>query len=336
MTAPLLAIEDLSVGFEGATRPVLDGVSLEVPGEGWTGLVGESGSGKSLTSLSLLGLLPRGAHVLGGRALMDGEDLLTLPSDQMRRFRGSRIGMIFQSPRSALNPLMTAGGQIARAVRRRNDGAHPEREALELLRRVRIPDPELRAQAYPHQLSGGMCQRVLIAMMLAVRPRLLIADEPTTGLDVTVQAEILDLVQALQEETGMAVLLISHDLGIVAEHCRRVAVMFGGRVVETAPAEVLFRDPRHPYTAELMATLLPADRPVDVASAAGMGRTGAVPASGCVYAARCHHAEAACTAQAVQLEAAGPEHVVACRRHRELAPLSVDEKAGMAPTEARL
>lgn len=335
MTAPLLAVDDLSVGFEGEARPVLDGVSLEISGGGWTGLVGESGSGKSLTALSLLGLLPSGARVLGGRVLMDGEDLLALPPEQMRRFRGTRIGMIFQSPRSALNPLMTAGGQIARAVRRRNDGAHAEREALELLRRVRIPDPELRAAAYPHQLSGGMCQRVLIAMMLAVRPRLLIADEPTTGLDVTVQSEILDLVQALQEETGMAVLLISHDLGIVAEHCRRVAVMLGGRVVEAAPADALFSEPRHPYTAELMATLLRADRPVDVAVAGAAGRAVGATGSGCVYAARCHHAEPACAAQAVGLEAAGPGHVVACRRHRELAPLSVAEKAGLAPTEVR-
>ncbi len=333
MTAPVVTIEDLTVGFEGAARPVLDGVSLEIPGEGWSGLVGESGSGKSLTSLSLLGLLPEGAHVLGGQVLMDGENLLALPPRQMRRVRGSRIGMIFQSPRSALNPLMTVGGQIARAVRRGNDRADPEREALELLRKVRIPDPELRAQAYPHQLSGGMCQRVLIAMMLAVRPRLLIADEPTTGLDVTVQAEILDLMQALQEETGMAVLLISHDLGIVAEHCRRVAVMYGGRVVEAAPADVLFRDPRHPYTAQLMATLLRADRLVDVAVASGPRQARRLPESGCVYAARCPHAEPGCTAQPVRLEAAAPGHLVACRRHRELAHLSVGEKAGLTRAE---
>lgn len=333
MSTPLLTVDELSVGFDGADRPVLEGVSLEVPAEGWMGLVGESGSGKSMTSLALLGLLPPGAHVLAGRVLMDGENLLALSREQMRRVRGSQIGMIFQSPRSALNPLMTVGAQIARAIRRRSDRANPEREALELLRKVRIPDPELRAQAYPHQLSGGMCQRVLIAMMLAVRPRLLIADEPTTGLDVTVQAEILDLIQALQEETGMAVLLISHDLAIVAEHCRCVAVMNGGRVVETAPAATLFRNPRHPYTAQLMATLLRVDRSLDVVVAGGSGQAVRLPESGCVYAARCPHAEPACTAAPVRLEAAGPEQLVACRRHQELAYLSINEKAGATRME---
>jgi peptide/nickel transport system ATP-binding protein len=330
MTSPLLSVEDLTVAFEGADRPVLDRVSLEILGDGWTGLVGESGSGKSLTSLSILGLLPEGAHVLGGRVLLEGRDLLKLPGEDLRRVRGAEVGMIFQSPRSALNPLMTVGAQIARAVARRDARANAAREALDLLRKVRIPDPDHRAHAYPHQLSGGMCQRVLIAMMLALRPRLLIADEPTTGLDVTVQAEILDLMQALQTETGMAILLISHDLGIVAEHCARVTVMFGGRAVESAPAGVLFRDPRHPYTAQLMATLLRADRPIDVGAAGGPRQAGPLPEHGCIYASRCPHVEPACREQPIPLEPAGEEHLVACRRQRELAGLAVDEKAGMA------
>jgi len=264
MTEALLTAEDLTVAFEGQPLPVLDGVRLTIAPGRWTGLVGESGSGKSMTALAVMGLLPPGARVLGGHVLMDGQDLLRLSADQLRQVRGSAIGMIFQSPRSALNPLMTVGRQIARAVQLRRAADNPRQAALELLRRVRIPDPELRARAYPHQLSGGMCQRVLIAMMLAARPRLLIADEPTTGLDVTVQAEILDLMQELQQETGMAILLISHDLGIIAEHCQRVAVMQGGAVVEDAPVEEVFHHPRHPYTARLMATLVRADRPQDL------------------------------------------------------------------------
>lgn len=261
--APLLQIEDLTVAFEGQDRPVLDRVSLTVPASGWTGLVGESGSGKSLTSLAVLGLLPPGAHVLGGRALLGGRDVLALGADERRRMRGRDIGMIFQNPRSALNPLMTVGKQIARVAKSRGI-ARPDRAAVELLGKVRIPDPELRARAYPHQLSGGMCQRVLIAMMLATRPRLLIADEPTTGLDVTVQAEIFELMHSVEDEAGTVVLLISHDLGVIAEHCREVAVMYRGSVVEQAGAVRLFKEPRHAYTAQLMATLLPADRAIDL------------------------------------------------------------------------
>jgi oligopeptide/dipeptide ABC transporter ATP-binding protein len=260
---------------------------------------------------------------------MDGLDLLSLSSDRMRRVRGSRIGMIFQSPRSALNPLMTVGAQIARSISRQTGRSNAERGAVELLRRVQMPDPELRVHAYPHQLSGGMCQRVLIAMMLAARPRLLIADEPTTGLDVTVEAEILDLMHRLQEETGMAVLLITHDLGIVAEHCRQVAVMYGGRIVEEAPADLLFRDPGHPYTAQLMATLLRADRPVEFAEAVGRRQMNVPAGSGCCYAARCPHVEPACITTPVELEMGSVGHLVACRRHQELAGLSIDEKAGM-------
>ena len=329
MSTNLLTVEDLTVAFEGQSRPVLSRVNLQVPADGWMGLVGESGSGKSLTSLAMIGLLPPGARVLGGRVLMDGVDLLAQSPDQMRRVRGSRIGMIFQSPRSALNPLMTVGAQIARSISHQTGVPHAERGAVELLRKVQMPDPELRVHAYPHQLSGGMCQRVLIAMMLAARPRLLIADEPTTGLDVTVEAEILDLMHSLQEETGMAVLLITHDLGIVAEHCREVAVMYGGRIVEEAPADLLFRDPGHPYTAQLMATLLRADRPVDFAEAVGNRHPDVAAGSGCRYAPRCPHAEQACITTSIELEIAGPGHLVACRRRRQLAGLSIDEKAGM-------
>jgi oligopeptide/dipeptide ABC transporter ATP-binding protein len=333
MTHPLLLVEDLTIAFEGSTRPVLDHVNLTISSEGWTGLVGESGSGKTMTALALLGLLPPGARVLGGRALLEGRDLLRMPPDELRRVRGSQIGMIFQSPRSALNPLMTVGAQIARAVRRGGYERRPEQAALDLLRKVRMPDPETRAHAYPHQLSGGMCQRVLIAMVLAVRPRLLIADEPTTGLDVTVQAEILELMQSLHREAGMAILLVSHDLGVIAEHCQRVAVMSGGSVVEDAPTSELFHHPRHPYTAHLMATLVRADRPIDLASVASGIRTEDWQGIGCRYAGRCPHAEAACVSGPVRLESVGPGHAVACRRHAELAPLSLSVKAGMRSRE---
>lgn len=329
MNANLLTVEDLTVAFEGQKRPVLNGVNLQIPADGWMGLVGESGSGKSLTSLAIIGLLPSGAQVLGGRVQMDGKDLLTLSPDRMRRVRGSQIGMIFQSPRTALNPLMTVGAQIARSISQQNRRSNAEKGAIELLRKVQMPDPELRLHAYPHQLSGGMCQRVLIAMMLAARPRLLIADEPTTGLDVTVEAEILDLIRGLQEETGMVVLLITHDLGIVAEHCRQIAVMYGGRIVEEAPAGELFRDPGHPYTAQLMATLLRADRPVDLAEAVGSRQTDVPAGPGCCYAARCPHVEPTCVAAPVDLEIVSAGHLVACRRHNHLAGLSIDEKAGV-------
>ncbi|HZT64978.1 MAG TPA: ABC transporter ATP-binding protein [Acidimicrobiales bacterium] len=328
MTSPLLVVEDLTIAFEGDPRPVLDHVGLTIPAQGWMGLVGESGSGKTMTALALLGLLPPGARVISGRALMEGRDLLRLPPDELRRVRGSQIGMIFQSPRSALNPLMTVGAQIARAARRGGYERKPEQAALDLLRKVRMPDPEARAHAYPHQLSGGMCQRVLIAMMLAARPRLLIADEPTTGLDVTVQAEILELMQSLHRETGMTILLVSHDLGVIAENCQRVAVMYGGGVVEDAPTGELFRHPRHPYTAHLMATLMRADRPIDLALAVPGARAEEPPGAGCRYAGRCPHAEAACASVPVRLEPVGPDHGVACRRHAELAPLSLELKAG--------
>ncbi|MFZ0216613.1 MAG: ABC transporter ATP-binding protein [Candidatus Dormiibacterota bacterium] len=324
---PLLELQDLTVAFEGQERPVLDRVSVTVPAHGWTGLVGESGSGKSLTSLALLGLLPAGAHVLGGRALLGGRDLLALGPRERRRMRGHDIGMIFQNPRSALNPLMTVGNQIARVARSRG-WERPDRAAIDLLGKVRIPDPELRARAYPHQLSGGMCQRVLIAMMLTTRPRLLIADEPTTGLDVTVQAEIFELMHGVQEETGTVVLLISHDLGVIAEHCRQVAVMYGGTVVETAECERLFKDPRHPYTAELMATLLPTYRAIDLRRRAPRSDGVDAAAHGCGYAPRCAHCRPACVAADVRLAPAGPGHLVACIRQEELIELDITARAG--------
>jgi peptide/nickel transport system ATP-binding protein len=249
--APLLRVRDLRVHIgagEGAVRAV-DTLDFDIlPGETFA-LLGESGCGKSMTGLSLMRLLPPGAQVLGGEILLDGTDLLALPEERMRRERGGRVGMIFQEPMTSLNPVMTIGEQIAEAVRL-HDPPHRHRplpRVVELLRAVGIPDPERRSREYPHQLSGGMKQRVMIAIALAGRPKLLIADEPTTALDVTIQAQVLRLLKDLQRATGMAVLLVTHDLGVVAQVADRVAVMYAGEIVETASRRAFFAGPRHPY-----------------------------------------------------------------------------------------
>jgi oligopeptide/dipeptide ABC transporter ATP-binding protein len=260
MSEPLLAVEDLRTHFftdDGVVRAV-DGVSFEVRAGETLALVGESGSGKSVTALSILRLVPEPpGKIVSGRLRFQGRDLLALAPDGMRRVRGKEISMIFQEPMTSLNPVFTCGEQIAEALRLHERASRREARAraVELLRLVGIPTPEQRAGEYPHQLSGGMRQRVMIAMALACRPSLLIADEPTTALDVTIQAQILDLLGRLQEELGMAVLLITHDLGVVAETAGRVAVMYAGQIVEYGDARATLRRPRHPYTAGLLASL---------------------------------------------------------------------------------
>jgi len=267
--APILAVEGLSVSFPGLRGervPVVDDVSFEV-GRGETvALVGESGSGKSVTALAIAGLGAPAAQVEGGRALLDGEDLIAMSDEERRVYRGTRIGMIFQSPRASLNPLVRAGEQIARVVRlHRNLGRDEAREAaIELMKSVGIEDPGRRARAYPHQLSGGMAQRVMIAMALAAEPELLIADEPTTALDVTIQAQIFDLLLDLRERHDMSVLLITHDLAVVAETSERVLVLYQGRLVESGSTHAIFTRPAHPYTQRLTRTILRADRRVEV------------------------------------------------------------------------
>ena len=247
-TPPLLGVRGLRVRIgegESAVRAV-DGVDLDLRRGETFALLGESGCGKSMTALALMRLLPLGARVAGGEVTLAGASLLDLPERSMRRERGGRIGMIFQEPMSSLNPVMTAGAQIAEAVRL-HDAAHrrdPGPRVIELLRAVGIPDPERRSGEYPHQLSGGMRQRVMIAIALAGRPQLLIADEPTTALDVTIQAQVLALLRDLQRSTGMAVLLITHDLGVVAQVADRVAVMYAGEIVETAVCTEFFARPR--------------------------------------------------------------------------------------------
>jgi peptide/nickel transport system ATP-binding protein len=260
MSAPLLAVEDLVTTFRtehGEVRAV-DGVSFTVPRGATVGVVGESGCGKSVTALSILRLLPTPpGRIAGGRVLYDGKDLAHLPEDELRRLRGNKISMIFQEPMTSLNPVFTVGEQVAEAVRLHQHRSRKEalERAAELFGLVGIPAPRERLAAYPHQLSGGMRQRVMIAMALACKPDLLIADEPTTALDVTIQAQILELLRRLQRELGMSILLITHDLGVVAETCEEVVVMYAGQVVERAGATALFAAPAHPYTAGLLRSL---------------------------------------------------------------------------------
>ena len=256
---PLLEVRGLRTSFytrDGAVRAV-DGIDFDVDRGEIMGLVGESGCGKSVTSLSIMGLIGRPGKVEAGEVRFDGRDLLKLKADEMRELRGDRLSMIFQQPQSSLNPVWDVGRQVAEVLEiHRNMKRGPARSrALELLRMVGIPDPERRLKAYPHELSGGMAQRVMIAMALACEPELLIADEPTTALDVTIQAQILDLMRNLREQTGTAIILITHDLGVVAEMADRVAVMYAGEIVEQADVTTLFRRPRHPYTRGLIASI---------------------------------------------------------------------------------
>ena len=253
--APLLAVEDLAIEIRGeeGVRTVVDGMSFGVAEGEILAIAGESGSGKSLTALALMGLLPRpAARVAAGRARFLGSDLFTLSEREMRRRRGGEIAMIFQEPMTSLNPIMRVGSQILEAIRTHDPTADPRARAIELLTEVGIPEPASRLSQYPHELSGGQRQRVMIAMALAGRPKLLIADEPTTALDVTVQAQVLALLRDLQRRTGVAVILITHDMGVVAEMATRVLVMRSGRKVEEAPVRTLFAAPEAPYTRELL------------------------------------------------------------------------------------
>ena len=324
MAAPLLEVRDLQTWFytrDGVVRAV-DGVSCAVSAGETLAIVGESGCGKSVTSLSILRLIasPPG-RVIGGRLLFEGRDLLALSEAEMRSIRGNQISMIFQEPMTSLNPVLTIGRQIGETLilHRGLDRAQARERSIEMLRRVKIPEPERRITQYPHELSGGMRQRVMIAMALACHPKLLIADEPTTALDVTIQAQILDLMRELQRETGTAIILITHDLGVVAETAQRVVVMYAGRKVEEATVEALFDRPRHPYTRGLLGSM---PRLQD-AEAEGSERTrlaeipGVVPSlreevAGCLFAPRCALAQARCREAYPPLEERAPGHWAAC------------------------
>jgi dipeptide transport system ATP-binding protein len=294
----LLDIRGLTVRF--ATRhgafTAVDGIDLAVERNEVVAVVGESGSGKSVAMLAVMGLLPWTAAVTAERLAFDGRDLLTLTPRQRRDLIGRDVAMVFQEPMSSLNPCFTVGWQIGEALATHLDLDRAARRArvIELLEQVGIPDPVRRLRAFPHQLSGGMCQRVMIAMALACKPRLLIADEPTTALDVTIQAQILDLLLALRRDTGMALVLITHDLGVVAEMADRVLVQYAGRPVETNRAEALFADPHHPYTAALLAALPERSHGRLLAAIPGMvpGQFDRPP--GCLYAPRCSFVQPLC------------------------------------------
>jgi oligopeptide/dipeptide ABC transporter ATP-binding protein len=329
----LLEVDDLVVAFtgDGDTRRrggttaevrAVDGVGFDVDTGERVALVGESGSGKTLTALAVMGLVDPPGRIAGGRIALDGRDLVGLAEREYRLVRGARVGMVFQDPMTALNPAQRVGDQVAEAVLvhdRAASRADARRRAHELLEQVRLPGGATRARDYPHQLSGGMRQRVMLAIALANHPALLIADEPTTALDVTTQAQILDLLDELRRELGMAVLLITHDLGVVAGHADRVVVMYAGRVVEEAPADALFRAPRHPYTRGLVASS-PGVSDARGALTAIPGQPpspGAIP-SGCAFHPRCAFAEARCEEVVPPLEVLAPGRSVACVRVHEL------------------
>ena len=328
---PLLAVEGLRTYFDlrHGTVKAVDGVGFTLAPHETLAIVGESGCGKSITALSLMRLVPDPpGRIAGGKVALAGVNLLALDEEAMRAVRGKDIAMIFQEPMTSLNPVLTIGSQIAEAVLLHEKASSKEawQKAVDMLRLTRIPEPEQRANEYPHQLSGDMRQRAMIAMALACNPKVLIADEPTTALDVTIQAQILDIILDLQRKLGTAVILITHDLGVVAETAQRVIVMYAGRKVEEAPVEELFARPQHPYTHGLMGSIprLPSMRGEAANAAERLQEIpGTVPALsslpvGCVFAPRCPHAEDRCRAQYPPYEEKRPGHWAACWRSREL------------------
>jgi len=313
-TSALLQVQQLTTGLGARGPEILTSVDLHLAAGEVLGVVGESGSGKSMLALSIMGLLPAPVQLRSGTICLQGVDLLGLEAGAMRALRGKDIAMIVQEPMTSLNPVMRVGQQIGEVLRWHTDlrGDAARNEGLKLLQRVEMPDAQRQIDAYPHELSGGMRQRVMIAMALAGRPRLLIADEPTTALDVTIQAQILDLVRKIQQDNGMSVLLITHDLGVIAEMSDRVAVMYAGRVVETGGVLDIFDRPAHPYTRGLLAS-----RPRIAAGAQWLSTIeGTVPSvgqmpPGCSFAPRCPLAQAAC-AVVPPLRPVGPDHAAAC------------------------
>lgn len=325
MNGPVLRVEDLRTEFrtdEGVLAAV-DGVSLELRAGETLALVGESGSGKSVTALSILRLVPEPTgRIAGGRVWLRDRELTRLAPAEMRRVRGREIAMVFQEPMTSLNPVFTCGEQIAETLvqHERLGGGAARARAVALLREVGIPAPEQRANEYPHQLSGGMRQRVMIAMALACRPAVLIADEPTTALDVTIQAQILDLLRRLQAELGMALLLITHDLGVVAGFADRVSVLYAGQVVESCAAAEVFRASRHPYTAGLLASVPRlGERRSTLRGIAGQVPDPAAFPAGCRFHPRCPVAAERCAREAPRLERVGEGHLSRCWRAREIA-----------------
>lgn len=324
MTKPILEIEDLHVHFNTSDGVVqaINGATLSLKAGEIVGLVGESGSGKSVTAMSVLGLVPQPpAFYPKGRILWKGTDLLTTPDRELREIRGGEISMIFQDPMTSLNPVYTIGHQIAEMIRvhERISPKKAKERAIEMLELVGVPNPQQRVDDYPHQFSGGMRQRAMIAMALSCKPELLIADEPTTALDVTIQAQVLEILEKAARETNTAVLLITHDLGVVAGLCDRVAVMYGGRIVEEAPVDDLFEKPLMPYTWGLMKSIPQMDQfshdPLYTIPGAPpiMSR----PPKGCAFASRCEFAKPECSASVPELIEYAPNRMVRCHRVTE-------------------
>ena len=320
--ADLLTIDGLTTVFDtpSGSLPAVDHVSIDIRSGETLGLVGESGSGKSVTAMSIMRLVQSPGRIAAGRIIFKGRDLLTLDEREMQKVRGADIALVFQEPMTALNPVFTIGDQIGEAliVHGRANRREARQQAIELLRSVRIPNPESQVTAYPHQLSGGMRQRVMIAIALACRPSLLIADEPTTALDVTIQAEILDLLRDMKAAFNLSLLLITHDLGVIAETADRVAVMYAGRIVETGPVRAVLRSPQHPYTRGLLASM-----PGNAAGPRGSrlrAIDGTVPLlghlpPGCAFNPRCPDRFDPCTAEPPGDYVVGPEQTAKCYLH---------------------
>ena len=317
---PLLEIENLKVifhGDRGSATHAVDGLDLTIQRGQTLGLVGESACGKTATALSVMGLLPKASAEVSGRIRFDGAELLSLPDRAMRNLRGDRLAMIFQEPMTSLNPSYSIGEQIAESLVRHRGLSRGEARArtVELLRLVKIPSPEQRVDDYPHRLSGGMRQRAMIALALACDPELLIADEPTTALDVTIQAQILALMRDLKASTGIAIILITHDLGVVAEICDHVAVMYAGEIVEYAPVGALFATPQHPYTIGLLGSIPRLDvKAEELAAIEGMVPSLAELPAGCRFAPRCPFVRERCRQALPPLAVVGPGHRSRCIR----------------------
>src|SRR5215471_4253933 len=344
---PLLQIEDLrtEIRLRRATVHALDGVTLTVEAGECLGIVGESGSGKTMTALSIMQLLPPGGHITGGKINLDGQEISALDDDGMRSVRGNEVGMIFQDPMTSLNPTMTVGDQIAETVllHRGADARTARARAVEVLGLVGMPRPAERVSNYPHQLSGGMRQRVMIAMALACEPKLLIADEPTTALDVTIQKQILELIDSLRKRLSMAVILVTHDLGVIAGRADRTVVMYAGRIAESTSTTRLYANARHPYTEALFEALpeKAADSSRRLYNIPGMPPDLTQPPPGCRFAPRCRYAQDICRAEEPELKGDSWEHVFRCffpvgkeEREKRITELQVaEEKAAEAAFE---
>jgi len=322
MTEKLLEITDLRTYFftEAGVVRAVDGISVDVKSGETIGLVGESGSGKSVTAQSALRIVPRPGRIVDGSIKFEGEDLLAKSEDEMRKYRGPKMAVVFQDPTTSLNPVYTVEKQLTDILMLHKDLTKQDarKSALSLLERVKISEPEKRLRAYPHELSGGMKQRIAIARALSCEPRLLFADEPTTNLDVTIQAQVLDLLKQLQKELGMTMVMITHDMGIIADMTERVTVLYAGKVMEVADTKSVFTDPKHPYTEALLKAVPSVAQTRTLEVIPGNIPNLIEPPAGCVFHPRCKYAKEICMKEVPKLEKAVEGHYVACHRWREL------------------